>query len=89
MEGLIFFLILSIPIILFNVVAAVYILKGKFYYEDEAILREHPHSMRARQIEEQRRSGVYNVYIPKKEREDYYRRYCSNNSVSSKEKGGE
>lgn len=89
MEGLIFFLIFSIPVILFNVVASVYILKGKFYYEDEAILKEHPYSIRARQIEEQRRSGVYNVYIPKKEREDYYRRYCSNDNISDKEKGGE
>ena len=61
--------------------------KGEYYYEDERILRERPHSREAQQIEHDRRTGQYNKYIPKKERASYAQRYGISNNDDKK--GGE
>lgn len=90
MDDLIFFLIIGIPIVIFNIVGAIAMFRGDYYREDERVLKEHPHSKRALQIEEQRRSGTYNIYIPKDERTSYAERYCSNSNNNMKnDKGGE
>ena len=84
MNDLVCFLVISISILLFNIIGVVAMFKGKYYHEDEEILKKYPHSRRAKQIEEDRKFGRYNIYIPKKDRADYDKRYNSNNS-----KGGE
>jgi hypothetical protein len=84
LDDLICFLIIAIPLLLFNIIGVVAMLKGEYYREDEETLKKYPHSRRAKQIEEDRKSGRYYIYIPKKDRADYDKRYNSNNS-----KGGE
>ena len=84
MDNLVCFLVISIPILLFNIVGTIEMLKGEYYRKDEETLKKYPHSQRAKQIEEDRKSGRYNIYVPKKDRTDYDKRYNSDNN-----KGGE
>ena len=84
MDVLVYFLVIGIPILLFNIIGTIAMFKGEYYRRDEETLKKYPHSQRAKQIEEDRKSGRYNIYVPKKGRADYDKRYNSNNN-----KGGE
>ena len=74
-DDLIFLLVFGIPIVLFNAIGIIAMFRGHYYYEDEKEVNLYPHSARARQIEELRKSGRYDTYIPKKERQKFYDKY--------------
>lgn len=87
-DDLIFYLVVGIPILIFIIVGTVAMFRGDYYHEDEKILKERPNSHRAQEIEARRRSGRYETYIPKNEREDYNERYNSYSSYDSNDKKG-
>lgn len=76
-DSLIVLLLIGIPVIIFNIIGAVAMFKGEFFQKDEEILEKFPHSQRAREIEEQRRSGMYSMYIPRKSRAAYQQKYSN------------
>ena len=48
---------------------------GITYIEHEKILRDHPYSKEAKNIKAVRKGGIYDVYIPPKEREKFLNKY--------------
>lgn len=68
---------------------------GDFYRKDEEILKKYPHSRRAQAIEEKRRKGTYDIYVPYNERENYIKRYFNDPpkepsvKINEDKKGGE
>ena len=87
-DKIIFFLIFGGIIVVFNIIGIVSMFRGDYYHQDEQELKKRPYSRRSQQIEKQRRSGNYNIYVPKDEREDYMRRY-GNLTNNEDKKGGE
>lgn len=70
---------MALPVVVFNVIGIKAWFSGYFYLRDEEIIKNFPHSMEAKRIEYERRHHTYDVYIPKKYRADYERRYYPKN----------
>ena len=73
----IFLLVLLIPALYLCIVGAIATFNGYYYLQDEEIVKNYPDIPKAREIEFRRRNGLYtcSVYVPKKYRADYERRY--------------
>lgn len=76
MDSMLFIDLIIIVFLLFIAGLCVYFnYSGTTYTEHEKILREHPYSNEAKNIKVVRKGGIYDVYIPPKERKEFLNRH--------------